>query len=124
MADEEQLNNVPKEGTGAENEDTKEEVVVDFDDFTATKMKELSAKADTYTDEENINILTARVLNRIKAQAIKGKYSLSVLYASASMDFKPKLRGAVINNLFVLGYVVREVMEDNTAIGFTVTWDE
>lgn len=169
--EDEELNNVSEEGTGAEDVEGKEEadpsgdgepivppttegddtdpttedggetggdepdtpavdpaddpgVVIDFNDFTADKMKALADKAAEATDEDHIDMITAQILNRVKAQSSKALTTLSVLYASATLDFKEEYREPVKNKLLSLGYNVEEVLEEETPIGITLSWSE
>ena len=141
----EELNVPENEGTGAENEGNNEEevttptegegtgevdpaddpaVIVDFNDFTAVKMKTLAEKAAEIDDPTHIDMLTSQILNRVKAQASKALTTLTVLYASATMDFKEEYREAVKNKLLSLGYTVVEDMDEDVPIGITITWEE
>lgn len=99
-------------------------VVIDFNDFTADKMKTLADKAAEATDEDHIDMITAQILNRVKAQSSKAITTLSVLYASATFNFKEEYREPVKNKLLSLGYDVVEVLEEETPIGITLSWDE
>lgn len=142
----EELNVPENEGTGAENEGNNEEeevttptegegtgevdpaddpaVIVDFNDFTAAKMKTLAEKAAEIDDPTHIDMLTSQILNRVKAQASKALTTLTVLYASATMDFKEEYREAVKNKLLSLGYTVVEDMDEDVPVGITITWEE
>jgi len=145
----EELNVVPEEGTGAENEETttgNEEhtttdtetdpqtgdttvddpnpgAVVEFPEFTAEKMAELTQEASQRTDAKQVEILTQNVLYRIRSQANLGYNRLSVLYDSPTLQLLPEYREAVIDNLTGLGYeVAREVIDDEEEYGISISW--
>ena len=145
----EELNVVPEEGTGAENEETTvntEEptttdtetdpqtgdtpvedpnpgAVVEFPEFTAEKMHELYQASWMRTDEEQISIITQNILYRVRSQANLGRNFVSVLYDSPTLQIKQEYREAVINNLLGLGYdVAREVIEDEDEYGISISW--